>query len=151
MIIGGRVDPYLHRSDYLALKHDGEDEAGDGDDRQRRPPAGRQRRTDDWLSSWSGRKGCHKFIQSWDNVGVFAGTRRKSGAGAVGGFVTGTPLCDGPRGPPAVSCQPIPLTISGPRQVATASGSRFQSAMSTPNLGLRGLRSGSLWPAARRY
>src|SRR5207244_9456404 len=84
VIIGGRVDPYLHRSDYLALKHDGEDEAGDGDDRQRRPPAGRQRRTDDWLSSWRGRKGCHKFIQSWDNVGVF----------------TGTPLCDGPRGPP---------------------------------------------------
>ena len=90
-------------------------------------------------------------IQSWDDAGVFSGARRKSGAGMVGSFVTDTPRCDGPRGPPAVSCQPIPLTIIGPRRVATASGSRFQSEMSAPNLGLRGLKSGSAWPAAKRY
>jgi hypothetical protein len=61
VIIGGRVDPDLHRSGCLVLKHDGEDEAGYGDDRQRRPPTGRQRRTNDRYSSSSGGKGCHAF------------------------------------------------------------------------------------------
>ena len=89
--------------------------------------------------------------KSGDDVGAFAGVRRKSGAAAVGNSVTGTPRCGGPSGPPAVSRQPIPLTIIGPMRVATASGSRFQSEINTPNLGFRGLKSGSVWPAARRY
>ena len=90
------------------------------------------------------------FIRSWDDVGGFVGARRKSAAGAVGNSVTDTPVH---RADPTARCpsQPIPLTIIGPRRVATASGSRFQSAMNALNLGLRGLKSGSGWPPARRY
>src|SRR5207244_4133245 len=43
------------------LKHGGEDKAGDGDDRQRRPPTGRQRKADDRSSPSSGGKRCHAF------------------------------------------------------------------------------------------
>src|SRR5439155_24888103 len=56
-----------------------------------------------------------------------------------------------PIRPPDVAGQPIPLTIIGPRRVAAASGSRFQSEASALNLGLRGFKSGIGQPAAKRY
>ena len=84
VIIGGRVDPYLHCSAYLALKHDGENETRNGDDHQRRPPAGCQSRTDDRPSLSSGREDCHAFTQSNDSVGALAGARRGSRTRIVG-------------------------------------------------------------------
>ena len=48
------------------------------------------------------------------------------------------------------ACQPIPLTISGPSRVATASGKRFHAAIKTASFGLSGFKSGIERPRARR-
>ncbi len=48
-----------------------------------------------------------------------------------------------------VSYQPIPLTINGPSQVATASGNLFQTAIKIPSFGLSGFKSGIERPGAK--
>ena len=46
--------------------------------------------------------------------------------------------------------QPIPLTISGPRRIATLNGKCFQAAIKTASFGLSGFKSGIERPRAKR-
>ena len=50
----------------------------------------------------------------------------------------------------SLSSQPRPLTIDGPRRVATPSGNLFQAATKIASLGLSGFKSGTERPGAKR-